>query len=253
MKNTFVLLAVSAFIMTACYPPGGEKEGLEEPIAEIQEQTDYSAVPEKTVLLEGFELPSLGYSYNALEPSIDARTVYIHYEKHTKGYYNRFINAIKETNLEEMPLEEIMRNISRYDAGIRRNGGQYYNHKFYWENLSPESGEPSPALLAAIEKEFGSMEEFKKEFNDVARSRFASGWAWLTMGEDGSLFVSHTANEVNPLMDIAEYPGTPLLTIDVWEHAYYLKYQNKRPDYITAFWDVINWNAVNKRYTEAME
>jgi len=214
------------------------------------DEPDYSATPEKTALHPRYELPSLGFAYNALEPAIDPATVYIHYNKHTKGYYKRFVAAIEETVIENLTMPEIMANISKYDIAIRRNGGQYLNHLLYWVNLAPtgEGGEPGEGLKAAIIDQFGSVDEFKSAFSKLAATQFASGWAWLAVDDDGKLFLCHTSNELNPMMDIAEEQGTPLLVIDVWEHAYYLQYQNMRKDYITNFWDIVNWNKVNERF-----
>lgn len=192
--------------------------------------------------------PELPYAYNALEPVIDAKTMEIHYSKHHKTYFNNFLAALKDTPAAEMDLKDLFAGISKQPAAIRNNGGGYYNHKLFWENMSSAKTNPSPVLKSAIEKNFGSMDKFKEEFANAAKKHFGSGWAWLVAGKDGSLFVSDTLNQDNPLMDVVEKKGTPLLCLDVWEHAYYLQYQNRRAEYVDKFWDVVNWDAVNKRY-----
>jgi Fe-Mn family superoxide dismutase len=196
-----------------------------------------------------FELPKLSYAYDALEPYIDARTMEIHYTKHHGGYTSKLNDAIKSTELEGKSIEQILANISTASAAVRNNGGGYYNHSLFWSVMSPNGGgKPSGKLLEAIENDFGSFDEFKKEFSAAAATRFGSGWAWLVKTPDGKLTVSSTPNQDNPLMDIAEIKGKPVLGLDVWEHAYYLKYQNLRPDYIDAFWNIVNWEEVSKRF-----
>jgi Fe-Mn family superoxide dismutase len=198
-----------------------------------------------------FELPKLQYAYDALEPHIDARTMEIHHSKHHAGYTNNLNNAIKDTELENKSIEDLLANISKYSLAVRNNGGGFYNHKLFWESMSPNGGgEPSGELLNAINNSFGSFSEFQELFNKAAATRFGSGWAWL-VNQGGKLVISSTPNQDNPLMDLAEVKGTPLLGLDVWEHAYYLKYQNKRPDYVAAFFNVINWDEVSKRYNAA--
>ena len=200
------------------------------------------------------EFQQLPYSYDALEPYIDKITVEIHYSKHHKAYYDNFINAIKGTDIESMDIMDIFRNISKYPLAVRNNSGGYFNHTFYWNNMKAHGGGlPTGKLLEAINKTFGTFESFKNQFSDAGKTRFGSGWAWLCLDDKGNMFICSTPNQDNPLMDIAEKKGTPLLTIDVWEHAYYLKYQNKRPDYIEAFWNVINWDEVAKRYEKALK
>jgi Fe-Mn family superoxide dismutase len=194
-----------------------------------------------------FELPTLTYDYNALEPYIDAKTMEIHHSKHHAGYTNNLNNAIKDTELEDKSIEDLLSNISNYSVAVRNNGGGFYNHKMFWESMSPNAGgEPKGELLNAINRSFGSFAQFKDLFNKAAATRFGSGWAWL-VNQGGKLVISSTPNQDNPLMDLAEVKGIPLLGLDVWEHAYYLKYQNKRPEYIEAFWNVINWDKVNGR------
>jgi superoxide dismutase, Fe-Mn family len=202
---------------------------------------------------DGFEFQSLPYAYNALEPFIDKQTVEIHYSKHHKAYYDNFMNAIKGKEMETMEITEIFKNISKYPAAVRNNGGGYYNHTFYWEGMKPNGKIlPTGKLSVAINKTFGSLDEFRKQFSEAGKTTFGSGWAWLCLDDKGTLFISSTPNQDNPLMDIAEKKGIPLLTLDVWEHAYYLKYQNKRPEYIEAFWRVINWEKVAQRYDAAL-
>lgn len=194
------------------------------------------------------EFHNLPYAYDALEPFIDKMTMEIHHSKHHKAYYDNMMNAVKGTDMEGKTLEEVFANMSKYPAAVRNNGGGYYNHNLYWEVMKVNGGKPSAKLEAAIVKTFGSMDELKKQFTDAGKTRFGSGWAWLSVDKDGKLFVSSTPNQDNPLMDVADKKGTPILGMDVWEHAYYLKYQNKRPDYTEAFWNVINWEAVSKKY-----
>jgi superoxide dismutase, Fe-Mn family len=201
-----------------------------------------------------FEFKPLPYPYEALEPSIDKQTVEIHYSKHHKAYYDNFINAIKGTEMESMDIKDIFRNISKYPMAVRNNSGGYFNHTLYWENMKPHGGGiPTGKLAEAIAKSFTSFDDFKKQFSDAGKTRFGSGWAWLCVGDDGNLFICSTPNQDNPLMDIAEKKGVPLLTMDVWEHAYYLKYQNKRADYIDAFWNIVNWEEVARRYENAIK
>ncbi|MBI0400925.1 superoxide dismutase [Cyclobacterium marinum] len=198
-----------------------------------------------------FELPSLPYETNALEPNIDAKTMEIHHGKHHNAYVTKLNDAIKGTDLESKSIEELMENVSSAPAGVRNNGGGHYNHSLFWTILSPNGGgAPSGDLAAAIDAKFGSFDKFKEEFANAAATRFGSGWAWLSVS-NGELVVSSTPNQDNPIMDIAETKGTPILGLDVWEHAYYLNYQNRRPDYISAFWNVVNWDEVAKRYAAA--
>jgi Fe-Mn family superoxide dismutase len=200
-----------------------------------------------------FEFRELPYSYNVLEPFIDKLTLEIHYGKHHKAYYDNFINAIKGTPLESMDIKDIFKNISKYPVAVRNNGGGYFNHTFYWENMkAPGGGVATGKLAEAISKSFTSFEAFKKQFSDAGKTQFGSGWAWLCLDEKGEMFVYSSPNQDNPLMDIAEKKGIPLLTIDVWEHAYYLKYQNRRAEYVDGFWDVVNWDEIAKRYENAL-
>ena len=198
-----------------------------------------------------FKLPELPYSYNALEPHIDARTMEIHHSKHHAGYTNNLNAAVADSDLEGLSITDILADISKHSVAVRNNGGGFYNHDLFWQVMSPNGGgKPSGDLMLAIEKDFGSFESFKEEFSKAAATRFGSGWAWLVKQSDGKLVVTSTANQDNPLMDVAEVKGTPVIGLDVWEHAYYLKFQNKRPDYISAFWDVVNWKEAAKRFQD---
>lgn len=205
-----------------------------------------------TTGVKSFVFSPLPYAYDALEPYIDKQTIEIHYSKHHKTYYENFIKAIKGSEMESMDIKELFRNISKYPMAVRNNGGGYFNHAFYWEGLIGKGKTlPEGKLLEAIKTTFGSFEDFKKQFSDAGKMRFGSGWAWLCLDDKGKLFISSTPNQDNPMMDITEKKGIPLLVMDVWEHAYYLKYQNKRADYIDAFWNIVNWEEVSKRYAKA--
>ena len=194
-----------------------------------------------------FELPKLDYAYDALEPHIDARTMEIHHTKHHAAYTTKLNDAIAGSDLESKSIEEILGGISNLSAGIRNNGGGFYNHNLFWKVMGPNGGgAPAGDLGGAIDQAFGSFDKFKEEFSNAAATRFGSGWAWLVQTDSG-LVVSSTPNQDNPLMDDVDVKGNPILGIDVWEHAYYLHYQNRRPDYIAAFWNVINWNEVASR------
>jgi Fe-Mn family superoxide dismutase len=200
----------------------------------------------------GFAFPALPYSYDALEPYIDKQTVEIHYSKHHRAYFDKFVAAVKGTAMEKMSLEAIFNTISKSPDAVRNNAGGFYNHTLYWENMAPKAGGlPGGKLAAAIDKSFGSFDKFKEQFGTAGKTKFGSGWAWLILDNTGKLQVTTTSNQDNPLMDIVDHRGTPLLALDVWEHAYYLKYQNKRADYVDAFWNLINWPEVQKRYDKA--
>ena len=197
-----------------------------------------------------FELPKLPYAFDALEPHIDALTMEIHHDKHHAGYTSKLNDAIEGTELENKSIEEILKEGFDKDS-VRNNGGGYYNHSLFWEILSPNGGgEPKGELAEKINETFGSFEKFKEEFSNEAKTRFGSGWAWLCVMDKGELMVCSTANQDNPLMPNG-CGGTPILGLDVWEHAYYLKYQNKRPDYVAAFWNVVNWDKVEELYKKA--
>ena len=199
------------------------------------------------------EFPALPYAYDALEPYIDARTMEIHYDKHHRAYFTNYVNAIKGTPLEGKSVVDIFSTISKQNDAVRNNGGGLYNHTLFWNNLAAKSGTPSAELSAAINKVFGSMDKFREALSNAGKTRFGSGWAWLYLNSDKTLAIGSTPNQDNPLMDISPVKGTPLLALDVWEHAYYLKYQNKRADYIDAFWNVVNWEEVSKRYAAALK
>ena len=199
------------------------------------------------------EFPPLPYAYDALEPYIDARTMQIHYEKHHRAYFDNLVNAIKGTPLEGMSMMDIFATISRQPEAVRNNGGGFYNHTLFWNNMAPKSAGPSNELTAALTKTFGSFDKFREAFSNSGKTRFGSGWAWLYMKSDKTLAIASTPNQDNTLMDISPVKGSPLLGLDVWEHAYYLKYQNRRPEYIEAFWHIVNWEEVNKRFSAAMK
>jgi Fe-Mn family superoxide dismutase len=199
-----------------------------------------------------FELPKLGYAYDALEPNIDARTMEIHHSKHHNGYTNNLNNAIAGTDHEGKSIEGILKSLDMSNAAVRNNGGGFYNHSLFWEVMNPEDkGYLSGELKDAIETAYGSVDAFKDAFAKAAGTRFGSGWAWLCVHKGGKIEVCSTPNQDNPLMSGVGCGGTPILGLDVWEHAYYLNYQNRRPDYVQAFFNVINWNEVERRYAEA--
>lgn len=198
-----------------------------------------------------FELPDLKYAKDALEPNIDAKTMEVHHDKHHAGYTKKLNNAIEGTDLEGKTIENILINLDMSNTAVRNNGGGYYNHNLFWEVMSPDGGgEPTGELAEAINSAFGSFEDFKTKFSNAAGSQFGSGWAWLCVHDGGKVEVCSTPNQDNPLMPEVGCGGTPILGIDVWEHAYYLKYQNKRPEYIDAFFNVINWEEVSSRYAK---
>jgi len=196
-----------------------------------------------------FELPKLSFEYKALEPFIDAQTMEIHHSKHHAAYVTNLNNAIKDTPADSLIIEAILKDISKYPIAVRNNGGGHYNHSIFWELIAPGgSNKPTEKIEVAINNAFGSFDKFKELFGQAALTRFGSGWAWLIKKENGELAVVSTPNQDNTLMDIAETKGTPILGLDVWEHAYYLKYQNRRADYISSFWNLINWDVVEKRF-----
>ena len=199
-----------------------------------------------------FQLPELGFAYDALEPNIDARTMEIHHGKHHQGYTNNLNNAIAGTDLEGKSIEDILTNLDMSNGAVRNNGGGFFNHSLFWSVMNPSNtGELSGELKTAIEAQFGSVDAFKDAFSKAGATQFGSGWAWLCVMPGGKVEVCSTPNQDNPLMPGVTCEGTPVLGLDVWEHAYYLNYQNRRPDYINAFFNVINWNEVSKRYAEA--
>lgn len=199
-----------------------------------------------------FELPKLPYEKDALEPHIDAKTMEIHHDKHHAGYTKKLNAAIEGTDHEGKSIEDILANVSAAGAAVRNNGGGFYNHSLFWEIMGPNGGgTPSGDLADAINSQFGSFDKFKEEFKNAGATQFGSGWAWLIVDGSNKLAVTNTPNQDNPLMDVVDVNGTPILGVDVWEHAYYLNYQNRRPDYLEAFFNVINWDEVNRRFKEA--
>lgn len=205
-------------------------------------------------IMAKFELPQLPYPYDALEPFIDKWTMELHHTKHHQAYVNNLNKAIEGTNLEGKTLEELFSMASKIPPAVRNNGGGHWNHTMFWQIMKPQGGgKPKGSLLDAITSTFGSFEDFKKKFFDTAMGRFGSGWAWLIVQQDKKLAISSTPNQDNPLMDVSEIKGRPILGIDVWEHAYYLKYQNRRNEYIENWWNVVNWDEVAVRFTEAMK
>lgn len=198
-----------------------------------------------------FELPKLPYAFDALEPHIDAKTMEIHHDKHHQGYTDKLNDAIKGTDKEGKTIENILTNLDMDNKAVRNNGGGFYNHSLFWKVMSPNGGgKPSGDLAKAIDDAFGSFDTFKEKFSEAAKTQFGSGWAWLCVHKGGKLEICSTPNQDNPLMPGVGCGGTPILGLDVWEHAYYLKYQNKRPDYVGAFWNVINWEEVSSNYAK---
>lgn len=212
-----------------------------------------SAMANGSKASETYILPKLGYAYDALEPYIDAMTMEIHYSKHHAGYTRKLNAALESAGLEDTSLKDLFNNISQQPVAIRNNGGGFYNHGVFWKCMSPNGGGTAGGDVGkAIEKSFGGFDKFRDVFSKAAATRFGSGWAWLVKTKSG-LSVTSTPNQDNPLMDVADQQGFPLLGLDVWEHAYYLKYQNRRTDYISAFWNVVNWDYVNERFNMAAE
>ena len=212
-------------------------------------------VPNNAFSVSEYQQQALPYAYNALEPYIDALTMEIHYSKHASTYAKNLADACVAEKIDttNTSLVALLKTVSKYSPKMRNNAGGHYNHELFWQLMKPSpSVAPTGVLADAITKTFGSFTDFQKAFSEAAKTRFGSGWAWLLIKKDGSLAVSSTPNQDNPLMDVAEVQGTPLLGLDVWEHAYYLKYQNKRPDYINSWWNIVNWEFVQKRYAEAL-
>lgn len=211
-------------------------------------------IPSNFPFATGFTQTKLPYPYSALAPHIDAKTMEIHFTKHAAGYASNLAAAAKEENVDSSkPLENVLAEISKFSVKMRNNAGGHYNHELFWSVMSPKGGgKPDGKLMEAITASFGSYEEFVSQFENAAKTRFGSGWAWLSVSSDKKLIVSSTPNQDNPLMDVAEIKGTPILGLDVWEHAYYLKYQNRRPDYVAAFWNLVDWKAVSDRFDAAI-
>lgn len=245
-----MLLAVTTFSIVGCKK---DKELIEVTIPEpekVEKAAMGNPADVKAEDEEGaFQMKGLPYAYNALEPFIDAKTMETHYSKHHVGYCNKLNAALKGTDLESKSIEEILQKLDMNNADIRNNAGGFYNHNLFFELLSVNEGDASGEVLEAINKDFGSFEGFKKQFSDSATKLFGSGWVWLVVDKSGKLVITTTINQDNPLMPRMEVKGTPILALDVWEHAYYLKYQNKRKEYIDAFFNVINWKKVNEKYS----
>jgi Fe-Mn family superoxide dismutase len=244
MKNYQIagIFVLGMTLFVAATFPGEQKKAELKPVVLLTDEA-----------FEGHVFQALPYAYNALEPYIDAQTMEIHYDRHHRAYYNNFIKAIQGTDLVKVRMEKIFEQVSTLNPTIRNNGGGFYNHNLFWLNMGPGGkSKPSKELQAAIDSEFGSLETFKEKFGTAAKTRFGSGWAWLSVDANKKLFISSTPNQDNPLMDAVTERGIPLLTIDVWEHAYYLKYQNKRADYVDNFWKVVNWDVVSERYKAAL-
>jgi len=236
---------VSAFAFAACLQPVKESETNNNQTKEPLDMKDQSGK---------YVLADLPYAHDALEPYIDKMTMEIHHGKHHQAYVTNLNNAIAGTEMENMDLMDLFKNMSQYPAAVRNNGGGHWNHTFFWEIMGPNAGgQPSGKLLSAIEKRFESFDKFKEEFAKAGATRFGSGWAWLIVDANGELQVTSTPNQDNPFMDVADVKGVPVLGVDVWEHAYYLKYQNRRPEYLTNFWNVVNWREVERRYEEAVK
>ncbi|MDO4880737.1 MAG: superoxide dismutase [Capnocytophaga sp.] len=244
-----ILSGILVSLTVACNCPQEKKaeEMAEKVVENVKEVISYGNPAE--VKAEGkFQLTGLPYAYDDLEPSIDGRTMEIHYSKHYLGYTNNLNKAIAGTALENKTIEEILTELDLDNKAVRNNAGGYYNHSLFWEIMSPNKTELSGALLEKINADFGSVENFKNQFSDAAAKQFGSGWAWLVVNKDGKLEIGSTPNQDNPLMPKQSISGTPILALDVWEHAYYLNYQNQRPKYIEAFFSVINWDEVSKKY-----
>lgn len=253
MKKTTIIVASLLIIgLQSCKKNDTLTEVVEIPTS--MEETPIIGNPADVKADQGsFQIVPLAYGYDALEPNIDAKTMEIHYSKHYLGYVNNLNKAIAGTLLEKQTIEEIISKLDPENKAVRNNAGGYYNHNLYWEIMAPNAGgEPKGALADAITKDFGSYANFKTQLIDTATKQFGSGWAWLVVDKTGKLVVGGTANQDNPLMPNMGITGTPVLALDVWEHAYYLHYQNKRPDYINAFFNVINWDAVAKKYEAAI-
>lgn len=251
MKKSVLLLACISFMMTSSCRKENQLEEVKIPDPEVITKISALGNPADVKVAEGgiFQMRGLKYAYDDLQPHIDGRTIEIHYSKHHLSYANKLNQVIIGTDLELKTIEEILKNLDVNNKLLRNNAGGYYNHNLFFETLSPKGGgTPKGALAEAITAEMGSFDDLQKQLTDAAASQFGSGWAWLIVTRDGKLAVTSTANQDNPLMPNAEVRGTPILAIDVWEHAYYLNYQNKRNEYLTAIFNVIDWNIVNAKY-----
>lgn len=257
MKRVKILLSALLVVtaLQSCKDSNNLEEVVEVPEPQKQEETVQVGNPDDVKTDGGpFQVTKLPYAYDALEPYVDAKTMETHYSKHYLGYTNNLNKALTGTPNETKTIEEIMRTLDMQNTALRNNGGGYYNHTLFWEIMAPKAGgEPKGALAEAINKDFGSYENFKKQFTEAATKQFGSGWAWLVVDNTGKLLVGNTPNQDNPLMPNVGISGKPILGLDVWEHAYYLKYQNKRAEYIEQFYNVINWDAVAKKYEAALK
>ena len=253
IAKPILALFVTTILLSSC----NEKKltEVQVPLPEEEVTTVAMGNPADVIANEGtFKMMPLPYSYDALEPHIDAKTMELHYSKHHLGYINKLNEIIAGTELEKLTIEEILKSLDLENKTLRNNAGGYYNHNMYWASMSSKGGgEPSGTLNTAIIKDFGSFADFKNQLTEAANKQFGSGWAWLVTDKTGKLSIVGTANQDNPLMPNIGVTGTPILALDVWEHAYYLKYQNKRNSYVEAFFKVINWNAVAKRYDESVK
>jgi len=254
MKKNVILSALVITTLISCNNNKKLEEVVEVPLPEKEVVVTEMGNPADVKVDEGsaFEMVALPYAYNALEPYIDAKTMEIHYSKHHLAYANNLNKAIAETEMANMSIEDIFKKLDPENKAVRNNGGGYYNHNFFWEIMGAnKGGEPKGALAEAITKDFGSFADFKTQFIEAGMKQFGSGWAWLILDKTGKLTIISTANQDNPLMTKLGNTGTPILNVDVWEHAYYLKHQNKRKDYLEGFFNVINWDKVAEKYTTA--
>jgi Fe-Mn family superoxide dismutase len=253
-QSTLYLTAILFFI-ASCQPGQVEQESQ---ATDVSEKTgvDYGItmnLPDNAMAYP-YQQKELGYAYDGLEPYFDEATMEVHYSKHHAGYTAKFNKAVEENNLSDKQIFEIFANISDYPDAVRNNGGGYYNHLLFWQILTPGPiSQPSGELSASINEAFGNYDAFIDRFNTAAKTVFGSGWAWLSVNEQGKLFISQTSNQDNPLMDVTPERGIPILCLDVWEHAYYLKFKNKRGEFIENFWNVVNWPEVERRYAEAVQ
>ncbi|WP_317618255.1 superoxide dismutase [Paenimyroides aestuarii] len=251
-KNVLLLTGIASFLLFSCKDKE-EMIEVEVPSATTTEATPVNGDPKTVVANQGaFQMKGLNYGYNDLEPYMDAQTVETHYSKHHLGYCNKLNDAVKGTPLETMSIEEILNGLDLKNSALRNNAGGYYNHNIFWEIIGPKAGgKPTGKVAELINKDFGSFDAFKTQFTDAAKGLFGSGWVWLVYQNDGTLKITTTTNQDNPLMPNAEVKGYPLMNIDVWEHAYYLKYKNERPKYIENFWQLIDWSKVEYRMSLA--
>ena len=248
----FILSGILIAVASCHCPKTAQTQVTSKTVTEAMQKENWGN-PNEVKAQGKFQLSGLPYGYSDLEPYIDGRTMSIHYSKHYLGYTNNLNKAIAGTSLENQTIEQILTGLDLNNKAVRNNAGGYYNHTLFWEVMTPKQTSPKGALLSKINADFGSFENFKKQFADAAAKQFGSGWAWLVVGKDGTLHIGDTSNQDNPLMPGMDIQGTPILALDVWEHAYYLKYQNQRPKYIDAFFSVINWDVVAQKYQKAIQ